>query len=313
MAATKIIKVPSLCYGTAWKKDQTRALVHQALRAGFRGVDTAAQPKHYQEDLVGEGIRDAIRGGLVRREELYVCLKYEMSSQSILSAYSAQQIQTKYTSVHGQDPTQMPYKPKSSIPDQVAASIASSLRNLRAADDATDSYIDCLVLHSPFPNMKQTQEAWQAMERCVPTQARALGISNIYRIDDLETLWQSAKIPPSVVQNRFYPETHYDSSVREFCRAKGIVYQSFWTLTANPGLLRSEAVKKLAAEVGVSVEVGLYSLVLGLGEDMSVLDGTTNAGRMEEDLKGVEMVRAWAEKHAEGWSTALEAFRGSVD
>lgn len=65
-------KIPSLIYGTAWKKDHTRALVHQALKAGFRGIDTAAQPKHYQEDLVGQGIRDAINEGIVRRESLYV-------------------------------------------------------------------------------------------------------------------------------------------------------------------------------------------------------------------------------------------------
>lgn len=68
----KPAKIPSLIYGTAWKKDHTRALVHQALKAGFRGVDTAAQPKHYQEDLVGQGIRDAINEGIVRRGDLYV-------------------------------------------------------------------------------------------------------------------------------------------------------------------------------------------------------------------------------------------------
>ena len=47
-------------------------MVHQALKAGFTGIDTAAQPKHYQEDLVGEGVRDAIREVVVRREDLYV-------------------------------------------------------------------------------------------------------------------------------------------------------------------------------------------------------------------------------------------------
>ena len=72
MAILKAAKIPSLIYGTAWKKDQTRVLVKQALLAGFRGVDTAAQPKHYQEDLVGEGIRDAMREGGIKREELYV-------------------------------------------------------------------------------------------------------------------------------------------------------------------------------------------------------------------------------------------------
>ena len=71
MAAT--MKIPKLVYGTAWKQDATRALVKQALQAGFRGIDTAAQPKHYQEDLVGQGIRDAISEGIVKREDLYVC------------------------------------------------------------------------------------------------------------------------------------------------------------------------------------------------------------------------------------------------
>ena len=72
MATVKAARMPSLVYGTAWKKDQTRILVKQALLAGFRGVDTAAQPKHYQEDLVGHGIADAMQEGGIRWESLYV-------------------------------------------------------------------------------------------------------------------------------------------------------------------------------------------------------------------------------------------------
>lgn len=66
------IALPVLVYGTAWKKDRTTDLVYQALAAGFRAVDTAAQPKHYREDLVGEGIRRALRDGIVRRDDLHV-------------------------------------------------------------------------------------------------------------------------------------------------------------------------------------------------------------------------------------------------
>jgi hypothetical protein len=66
-------KTPRLVYGTAWKKDKTADLVYQALKAGFRGVDTAAQPRHYQEGLVGDGIRRAIRDGIVDRKDLFVC------------------------------------------------------------------------------------------------------------------------------------------------------------------------------------------------------------------------------------------------
>lgn len=65
--------LPVFIYGTAWKKDRTTDLVHQAINAGFRAIDTAGQPKNYREDLVGEGIRRAIKEGTVRREDLHVC------------------------------------------------------------------------------------------------------------------------------------------------------------------------------------------------------------------------------------------------
>ena len=38
-----------IIYGTAWKKERTAELVIAAVLAGFRGIDTACQPKHYQE------------------------------------------------------------------------------------------------------------------------------------------------------------------------------------------------------------------------------------------------------------------------
>jgi diketogulonate reductase-like aldo/keto reductase len=208
----------------------------------------------------------------------------------------------------------MPYDSRLSISDQVAASVASSINNLRSADDElSESFIDCLVLHSPFPNIEQTQEAWRAMERCVPNQVRTLGISNIYSLSALEAFYAFTKVQPSVVQNRFYPGTQYDSGIRKFCREKGIVYQSFWTLTANPGLLKSGPVKEVQHKVGVSGPVALYALVLGLGENMSVLDGTTNAGRMDDDLRGVEVVMEWVGKDKEAWKRVVSEFKQLVE
>jgi diketogulonate reductase-like aldo/keto reductase len=72
--------VPTFLYGTAWKKDRTGDLVHQAINTGFRAVDTAAQPRHYREDLVGEGVRKALSDGIVRREDLYVCDAEDLSN-----------------------------------------------------------------------------------------------------------------------------------------------------------------------------------------------------------------------------------------
>lgn len=67
------ISNPPFIYGTAWKKDATAKLVKEALLAGFVAVDTAAQPRHYQEPLVGAGIRDALKAKNLKREQIYVC------------------------------------------------------------------------------------------------------------------------------------------------------------------------------------------------------------------------------------------------
>ena len=42
------IQMPRLIYGTAWKKETTTSLVIKAVLNGFRGIDTACQPKHYR-------------------------------------------------------------------------------------------------------------------------------------------------------------------------------------------------------------------------------------------------------------------------
>jgi len=67
-------RIPAFLYGTAWKKERSTDLVFQALKAGFVGIDTAAQPKHYREDLVGEGVKqfliDSPKG--LKRKDIYV-------------------------------------------------------------------------------------------------------------------------------------------------------------------------------------------------------------------------------------------------
>lgn len=64
-----------------------------------------------------------------------------------------------------------------------------------------------------------------------------LGISNIYDLNLLQRIFDAANVKPAFVQNRFYQKSGYDKAIRDFCRTSNIVYQSFWTLTANPHVL----------------------------------------------------------------------------
>jgi diketogulonate reductase-like aldo/keto reductase len=205
--------IPEILYGTAWKKDKTQGYVEEAIRAGFRAIDTACQPKHYYEKGVGDAVTKLVADGIVRREDLF--------------------IQTKYSPAGGQDMKTIPYDPNAPIRDQVFQSVSISLANLQT------SYIDSLIMHSPMRTMAETLAAWKAFEE-VHHQGlvRFLGMSNTYDLRVLRAVYDAAEIKPSFLQNRFYSESGFDVEIREFCRNHDIKYQSFWTLTANPNSLR---------------------------------------------------------------------------
>lgn len=245
-----------LIYGTAWKKEKTADLVVQAVLAGFRSIDTACQPKHYEEALVGEALKRLETHG-IQREELF--------------------LQTKFTPLSGQDPVRIPYDPTAALEVQVAQSFEASKRNLQS------DYVDSLVLHSPLHPYQNLTTVWMAMEGVYHNGgARALGISNCYDLELLKRLYADATIKPSVVQNRFYRESGYDRELRQWCDTKGIRYQSFWSLTANPHVLRSETVIAFAQKYGKTEAQLFYRYLCHVG--ITPLIGSTSAQHMAEDL-----------------------------
>ena len=250
------VAMPRIIYGTAWKKERTKDLVAAALASGFRGVDTAAQPRHYEEGLVGEALSDAQRGGL-RRSDLFV--------------------QTKFTPVDGQDPANVPYDPNAPLEEQIVQSVSASLAKLKTA------YLDSLLLHSPLDSHARTMRAWRTLEKlCDEGLVLQLGISNCYNLDVLRSLSVDSRIKPAVVQNRFYPHTGYDARLRAWCDQQGVIYQSFWTLTANPHILVSDAVRRIAKTHGRTEAQIFFRFLTQLG--IVPLTGTTSAAHMREDL-----------------------------
>ncbi|MHB8585076.1 MAG: aldo/keto reductase family protein [Thermoplasmatota archaeon] len=249
---------PPLIYGTAWKEVRTATLVLAALRAGFRGIDTANQRKHYHEAGVGEALRAAFREGLVRRENLF--------------------LQTKFTFARGQD-HRLPYDPEAPIATQVQQSLDSSLEHLGV------DYVDSLVLHGPSVPRGLAHadwEAWSAMEELHRSgRARNLGISNTMQ-GQLQELHAKARVAPSIVQHRTLLYPHADADTRAFCRAQGIAYQGFSLLTAAPELLSHPAVDTAATRLRVSPAQVVLRYWLEAGA--VVLTGTTSTVHMADDL-----------------------------
>jgi len=71
-----MINKPHLVYGTAWKKEETARLVSEAVKSGFRFIDTACQPKHYNEAGVGNGWTAAAQELGLSRSDIWLQTKF---------------------------------------------------------------------------------------------------------------------------------------------------------------------------------------------------------------------------------------------
>lgn len=252
------ISVPAFLYGTAWKEDRTEELTRAALAAGFRGIDTANQRRHYVEAAVGDAVAAFLAEGRVRREDLF--------------------LQTKFTSLGGQD-HRLPYDPRADMGTQVSQSFASSREHLGTA------WIDSYVLHGPARGQglaSEDEEVWRAMEALHEEgKARLLGVSNV-TLEQLAAFHELARVKPAFVQNRCFAVTGWDRGVRELCREKGIVYQGFSLLTANARELATPAVRRASARTGRTPAQVVFRFALEVG--MVPLTGTSSPSHMAEDL-----------------------------
>lgn len=251
---SRLSSAPSFLYGTAWKEERTEALVTQAIAAGFRGIDTANQRRHYHEAAAGEAIRE--------------------SGESLF-------IQTKYTYVESQD-HRLPYDPDADYPTQVRQSFESSIQHL--------GHVDSYLLHGPRTRSGISpvdREVWRTMEELQREgRARLIGVSNV-TADQLAELCDIASVRPAFAQNRCFARIGWDRDVREVCKREGVVYQGFSLLTANVSELASPTMRRIAAAHNTSVTQIAFAFALAMG--MICLTGTTNPEHMRDDLAATDL------------------------
>jgi len=254
--------IPAFLYGTAWKEQRTAALTELALRAGFRGIDTANQRRHYFEVGVGEGLAAAHRAGIVTRKDLF--------------------LQTKFTYQRGQD-HRLPYDPAATLGEQVAQSLASSLEHL-----GTD-YVDSYVLHGPSSDAwgEADAEVWEEMRKERDAgRTRLLGVSNV-SLQHLERMEAIGAELPALIQNRCFARFGWDREVRSFSNRHDIIYQGFSLLTANPEVLRHRPFVDFAETLQATPAQVVFSFARAIG--MVPLTGTSSAEHMREDLASLDL------------------------
>ena len=169
-------------------------MVYKAIKSGFRHIDTACQPRHYNEAGLGEGWTSAARDLGLDRQDIW--------------------IQTKFSGLGAHDKD-------APLETRVQQSLERSLENLQT------EYIDSWVMHGPEDSWDDHWKVWNTMEKAVDEgKALQLGMSNFYKLEDIEWAYDHSRIKPKVVQNRFYAESGHDVEIRAFCKEHDIEYQS---------------------------------------------------------------------------------------
>jgi diketogulonate reductase-like aldo/keto reductase len=300
------VLMPWVGFGTyKLARDRVEGAVLEALRGGYRLVDTAfVYGGETTEAAVGRAIRAALRQGiLARRASLFVVTKH-------------------WRSYHGYGPA--------------LRCLDLSLKRLQL------DYVDLWLMHWPGPAWKTTAreqgeaaerdrwhyaahpagdmarvraETWRAMEDAVRAgKCRAIGVSN-FSIRHLKTLKGTATMwPPAVNQIEMHPLYPQTDLVR-YCQDEGIVVQAYASLggqdmgraawkrllggasfvkaPSRPGgrgaspasLLHAKPVAELARSLGGSVTPAQVLLRWGLERGCALVPKASSQQHLEENAR----------------------------
>ena len=254
--------MPALGFGTLIPDAAvTITATKNALDAGFRHFDCAERYRNERE--VGEALQAGLTAAGITRDDIFVTTKLWNSNHR---------------------------------PERVEPAFEASLDRLQL------TYLDLYLIHTPFafqPGDDQDPrdqngdviydhgvtllDTWRAMEGLVDHgKCRAIGLSDI-GLDELRTIYQSARIKPSVVQVEAHPYLP-ETELLEFCKENGIVFLAFAPLGhgVRPGPLEDPVILAIAARVAKTPAQVLLAWAVQRGT--ALLTTPKTASRAQENF-----------------------------
>jgi glycerol 2-dehydrogenase (NADP+) len=230
--------IPALGFGT-WQSPlgEVKRAVYHAIKSGYRHIDCAYC--YQNEDEVGEAIADAIKDGIITREDLFItgklwCTFHQRVEQNL--DMTLKSLGTEYLDLY------LMHWP---CPQNENGSHPLFPKRLDGSRDLD-------------PNWTYIQ-TWQSMEKLLATgKVKAIGVAN-HSVTFLEDLLKSAKVIPAVNQIENHPLLPQDE-ILEFCKQNGIHVTAYSPLgsTGSP-LFQDEDVQKIAKKHSVGQGTVLLS------------------------------------------------------
>lgn len=248
------VRIPTIGFGTSEMNVNVKEIVCDAIKAGYRHIDTAAQ--YANEEAVGEGIACALEQTGLKREDVFVTGKFANNDRK------------------GYDSTIKAYN--------------RSLEKLRL------DYLDLYLIHWPVPWKSEdcykelNAATWEAMEDLYESgKIKAIGVSNFLprHIESMISMSDPNKkyrdIWPTVNQIEIHPQFQ-EAELVKYCKKNNIVVCG-WGPFRQGRIFQNEVLKGIAERYKKTVSQIIIRW--NLQRDIIPLPKTTNTIRMEENLK----------------------------
>ncbi|KAK6635423.1 hypothetical protein RUM44_000674 [Polyplax serrata] len=260
--------IPVFGLGT-WQAD--RGVVGNAVRLavdlGYRHFDCALV--YGNEKEMGQALREKIRDGVVKREDLFITTKL-------------------WNTYHK--------------PELVVAGCKKSLENLGL------DYVDLYLMHWPFAFQENEQfmprgpdgnvlfadydyvDTWKQMEKCVELGlTKSIGLSNFNSVQ-VDRVVKAATIQPVMNQVECHPYLN-QKKLTQFCKERGILITAYSPLGSgarssakpeDPVLLKDKQIGEIAQKMGKTpAQIILRYLVQS---NVIPIPKSTNPGRLKENI-----------------------------
>ncbi|XBW36297.1 hypothetical protein QEN19_001886 [Hanseniaspora menglaensis] len=283
--------IPQLALGT-WNNvdfENTINSVYEAIKIGYRHIDTAAIYKNEEE--VGKGIKKAIDEGIVKREDLFVTTKLwgtqqRLSQQAIKQ--SLERLGLDYVDLY-----------------LIHWPVALKSRTIDPSDPK--NYL-CIPMKPDEPSVRDIDINWTFVDTYLTLQhlqkeglTKSIGVSN-FSINNLKELFKHPlfKVKPVVNQVEVHPLFPQDELI-EFCNSENIVIEAYSPLgSTDSPILTNETLVSIAKKL--NIDVAQVCISWGLKRGYVILPKSSKVDRIrrnfedlvelsEEDFKAVSNLK----------------------